>query len=220
MTRIVDLTFPIEEGMTTFPTHWHPLVEVSQMGRHGIENRESRKLVIGTHTGTHCDAPSHFIPGGRTIDQIPLETLIGPARVLDLSDLPDRFEIGPDLLRKRLGARVPRRLLLRYDWDKHWGKMKYYQDHPFLAPTAARWLLARGVRVLGVDAPMPDNPNHGWKNDPDSPIHKILLRRKVVLLEYLTNLRKIRSREFQLVAMPLRIRGGDGAPMRCAAVEG
>lgn len=66
--RIVGLTFPIHEGMTTFPAHWHPFVEVSVMGRHGIENRETRKVVMGTHTGTHCDAPCHFVPGGKTVD--------------------------------------------------------------------------------------------------------------------------------------------------------
>ena len=87
--KVVDLTFPIEEGMTTFPVHWHPFVEITQLGRHGIENRETRKIVLGTHTGTHCDAPSHFIPGGETVDSIPPERFIGPALLLDCSDLDD-----------------------------------------------------------------------------------------------------------------------------------
>ena len=63
----------IEEGMQTFAAHWHPFVEITQLGRHGIENRESRKLTFGTHTGTHIDAPRHFIPGGQTVDRVPLE---------------------------------------------------------------------------------------------------------------------------------------------------
>ena len=76
--RIVDLTYPIHEGMTTYPTHWHPVVEVTQLGRHGIENRETRKLVLGTHTGTHMDAPLHFIPGGNTIENLDLQKCVGP----------------------------------------------------------------------------------------------------------------------------------------------
>src|SRR5689334_1081246 len=84
-TRKIDLTFPIHEGMTTFPVHWHPIVEITQLERHGIENRETRKLVLGTHTGTHCDAPLHFVPGGQSVDSFALDTLIGPAFVADLS---------------------------------------------------------------------------------------------------------------------------------------
>ena len=88
MSRIIDLTFPIHEGMTTFPAPWHPFVEITQLGRHGLEGRETRKIVIGSHTGTHCDAPRHFIPGGATIDEIPLDVFIGPAVVCDLSGAP------------------------------------------------------------------------------------------------------------------------------------
>ena len=65
--KIIDLTMSLKEGMQTFPTHWHPFVEITQLGRHGIENRETRKLILGTHTGTHIDAPSHFISDGDTI---------------------------------------------------------------------------------------------------------------------------------------------------------
>lgn len=79
--RKVDLTFPIHEGMTTFPRHWHPLVEIIQMGRIGIEDRETPKIVMGTHTGTHCDAPSHFLPGRATVDDFSLDALIGPAAI-------------------------------------------------------------------------------------------------------------------------------------------
>ncbi|MDP6560837.1 MAG: cyclase family protein, partial [Candidatus Binatia bacterium] len=80
MTReIIDLTFPIHEGMQTFPVHWHPVVEITQLGRLDVEARETRKMVLGTHTGTHMDAPRHFIEGGKTIDEVTLDILVGPA---------------------------------------------------------------------------------------------------------------------------------------------
>ena len=63
--KIIDLTHTIEEGMTTFESSWHPLVSIKQLGRFGFEGRETRKLTMGTHTGTHVDAPLHFIKNGK-----------------------------------------------------------------------------------------------------------------------------------------------------------
>src|SRR5215470_18846099 len=77
MKRIVDLSYLLHDGMTTYPVHWSPPFEVTQLGRHGIEGRESRKIVMGTHTGTHVDAPRHFIPNGKTIDELPLDIFMG-----------------------------------------------------------------------------------------------------------------------------------------------
>lgn len=215
----VDLTFPIHEGMTTFPVHWHPTVEITQLGRHGIEGRESRRIVLGTHTGTHCDASSHFIPAGRTVDRIPLDVLIGPAHVLDLSDTPPRTEVGAEVVAGRLGDRRPERLLIRFDWSDRWGTRSYYTDHPYLSPDACEWIVEQGVVLLGLDAPMPDNPEHGFGHDPDSPNHKILLGADVVLVEYLCNLRALRGSEVQLIVLPLKIVDGDGAPARVVAID-
>src|SRR4051794_2495876 len=125
MSRKVDLTFPIHEGMTTFPTHWHPFVEITQLGRHGIENRETRKIVIGTHTGTHCDAPLHFIPGGQTIDAVPLDTLIGQARVVDLTDFKAFQEVGVEAFERQLGSGDCARVVMRFDWSEQWGNLAY-----------------------------------------------------------------------------------------------
>lgn len=217
--RIVDLTFPIHEGMTTFPAHWHPFVEVSVMGRHGIENRETRKVVMGTHTGTHCDAPRHFVPGGKTVDQLPLDALVGPALCLDLSDCRPLQEVDVKDLERRLGDRRPERLILRYDWSEQWGQMRYYTSHPFLSEDAARWLVDHGVRLLAMDTPMPDDPRNAQGSDPDSPVHKIVLGHGVILTEYLCNLKELRQAEFELIVLPLKIVEGDGAPARCIAIE-
>jgi arylformamidase len=217
--RIVDLTYPIHEGMTTFPAHWHPMVELSILGRLGIEARETRKIVIGTHTGTHCDAPRHFIAEGATIDQVPLETLVGPAVVVDLSATAPSASVGPDVLAAKLGDRRPERLLLRFDWSRHWGTLTYYTDHPFLSEDAAAWLVARGVKLLGMDTPMPDDPRNGRGTANDSPNHKTLLGNGVVLVEYLNNLAAIATESFELVVLPLKIVDGDGAPARCIAIE-
>lgn len=217
--RIVDLTYPIHEGMTTFPSHWHPVVEVSILGRHGIENRETRKVVLGTHTGTHLDAPRHFIPGGETADMLSLDTLIGPAFVLDFSNSHPLQELDMKDFKRQLGSRRPERLIMRFDWSDHWGKMKFYTDHPFISQDAAQWLVDRGVRLLAMDTPQPDNPAHGSGNEPDSPNHKILLGKGVILVEYLCNLKELRQLDIELIVLPLKILDGDGSPVRCVALE-
>lgn len=219
MERIVDLTYPIHEGMTTFPVHWHPVVEIAVMGRHGIENRETRKVLLGTHTGTHCDAPRHFVPGGASLDEIPLSTFIGPAVVLDLSGSERLREVSVGDLERKLGARRPERLVLRYDWSRHWGTMEFYRGNPHLAVAAAQWLVGRGVRLLAMDTPMPDNPAHGRDSDCDSPVHKVLLGAGVILVEYLCNLDQLSRDEVDLVVLPLKVAGADGAPVRCVAIE-
>ena len=82
MSRLVDLTMTLREGLMTFPVHLHPTVEISQLSRLEVEGRETRKLVLVTHTGTHLDAPRHFVPGGATIENMSLDTACGPATVL------------------------------------------------------------------------------------------------------------------------------------------
>ncbi len=217
--RIVDLTLTIREGMTTFPVPWHPFVEITQLGRFGIEDRETRKLVLGTHTGTHVDAPRHFIPEGASIDAIAPEQLVGPARVCDFTQARDFQMIGIDELEDELGEERPERIILRYDWSRQLDTMRYYTDHPFLSEQAANWLVQRGCRLLAMDTPMPDDPKNGKGCDIDSPIHKILLGNGVVLVEYLCNLAALRQKQVQLVVAPLKILDGDGAPARVFALE-
>jgi len=219
MTKFIDLTMPLEEGMQTFPTHWHPFVEVTQLGRHGLENRETRKLVLGTHTGTHIDAPRHFIPGGATVDQLPLDQLVGPASVVDLTAFGDGAEVSVEELANALAGRSAERVLMRFDWDRHLGSMAYYNDSPYLSEEAAQWLVDNGCRLLGMDTAMPDNPKNGRNGPKDSPNHKILLGNGAVLVEYMINLHQIDQPVVQLVVAPLKVSQGDGAPVRAFVVE-
>jgi len=209
---------PLEEGMQTFPSHWHPFVEITKLGRHGIEDRETRKLVLGTHTGTHIDAPRHFVDGGATVDVIPLEKMNGPCLMLDFTELPDRAAIDLGMLEEKAAGASVERVLLRFDGDKRLGTMSYYEEQPWLTDEAAQWLVDKGCTLLGLDVAMPDNPENGRGSDNDSPVHKILLGNQVVILEYLVNLAAIRRSKFDIVVAPLKIREGDGAPARCFAI--
>lgn len=217
--RIVDLTMTLEEGMQTFWGYWHPMVEITQLGRLGIEKRETRKLTIGTHTGTHIDSPRHFIPGGMTVDNIPIDQLCGPATVLDLSETPDYKEVGVDELAKKLDGNDLKRLIVRFDWDLQLNTLRYYSGHPFFSEAACEWLVEKGCRLLALDTPQPDNPKNGRGCEKDAPNHKILLGAGVVIVEYLINIRDIESPTVDLVVAPLKVKEGDGAPVRCFVVE-
>jgi arylformamidase len=218
-TRIIDLTMTVKEGMQTFPTYWHPFVEITHLGRHGIENRETRKIVLGTHTGTHVDAPRHFIPGGMTVDEIPLNQLVGEASVLDLAHIRARQEVSVAELDKTLNGRPALRILLRFNWCKMLGTMAYYTEQPYLSEEAAQWLVDNGCKLLGMDVAMPDNPKNGPHGPKDSPNHKVLLENGVVLVEYLTNLGQVSQPTGHLVVAPLKILDSDGAPARCFIIE-
>lgn len=208
----------IKEGMITFPVPWHPYVEVSQLGRFEVEGRETRKLVLGTHTGTHVDAPRHFIKNGKTIDKVFLEKFIGKALLLDFSSVPDKTEITREMLREKIGDRRPEKLLIRYDWDRRIDNLEYYTHHPYLSGNACEYLVEIGVNLIGLDAPMPDNPENGKGSLNDSPNHTILLSAEIVILEYLCNLKNIPVSEFTLSALPLKIKEGDGSPVRAVAI--
>ncbi|MBI4060201.1 MAG: cyclase family protein [Elusimicrobia bacterium] len=218
--KTIDLSFPIHEGMTTFPSHWHPFVEVTQLGRHGIEDRESRKVTLGTHTGTHVDAPLHFVAGGAPIDSMPPALMTGKAGLIDLSPAKPKHEHSLSELKKALGKRkILPRMLVRFGWSKRWGKIEYYTKAPHLSLEACRWLVSQGVRLLGVDTPNVDDHEHGWKSGNDCPNHHALLGRGVYLVEYMNNLDRLRGPEVELIVCPLNILGADGAPARCLAVE-
>lgn len=204
----------------TFPSHWHPVVEVTILGRFGIEDRESRKVVLGTHTGTHTDAPLHFIPHGMTIDEVPLDTYIGPATLLDLSGCGALHEITVEELKAKLpGGKVPERIMLRTDWSERFGDMSYYTQYPFLSEDAARWLVEQKLRLLVLDTPSPDNPAHCRGTSKDSPNHKMLLGNGVFMVEYACNLKQLSRQEVEVIVLPLKLRGCDGSPARCVAIE-
>ncbi|MBB4387243.1 cyclase family protein [Rhizobium leguminosarum] len=215
---IIDLTMTLREGIMTFPVHWHPVVEITQLGRFEVEGRETRKIVLGTHTGTHVDAPRHFVPKGTTIENTDLDIYYGPARVLDFTHLPDKTEITREMLVEHIGRDFPSRIVFRYDWERRLDSLKYYTDHPYLSEEACEWIVENGIRLVGFDAPMPDDPRNGRGSDRDSPNHTILLGAGVAILEYLVNLSQIPTKDFILSALPLKIEEGDGAPVRAVAI--
>lgn len=215
--EFVDLTYPIEESMTTFNAPWHPSVKIDKLGLIEEVGRETRKITIGTHSGTHVDAPLHFIKEGKTIETIPLSKLIGEVTIIDLSGLPHNGEVSREMLSDIM---IGKRVLFKFGWGKHWKKEGFYDGYPYFSKSAAEYLIEKSVDLVGMDTPSPDDSRIKLKgktlgSETDSPIHKLFLDNGVILVEYLANLDLITDHKgWQIIVLPLPIKGADGAPAR------
>jgi len=213
----VDLTRSIEEGMTTFHTDLHSAVRIEQLGSIEEHGRDTRRITVGTHTGTHMDAPLHFIRGGESVENFSLHSLLGPVELIDLSHLSKNDPVSVSMLeREEIGQRT----IFKFGWEDRWGNPDdFYNDYPYLTVDAAEYLVDQGIELLGFDTPSPDSSSRPLDGGPnDSPVHKIFLRNNVILLEYLANLDRLDFEEsWSVAALPMKIRGADGAPARVVA---
>lgn len=215
MNRILDLTMDLDEGMPTYPSAWHPLVKINQLGRIDMEARRSYEVTLGSHTGTHMDSPAHMVKDGITIDMIPISTIVGEAKVLDFTSKgKGDFITVKDL--ENLGITIGKgdRLLLKTGWYKNWGTNSYYDGWPWITAEAAEWIVDKGVIFVAMDVPSPDDPQSNTGYGMKSPIHNIFLEKGVILVEYLTNTLEISAEKVKLTALPLKVKGCDGFPAR------
>ncbi len=209
---LIDLTVPW--GTEVQPLDGHPRIHFDPITTHAVDRRSNTRVEFSIHTGTHIDAPYHFYPEGKTIDQIPLSVFIGRAILLDLT----RFGLaGHGVTRKELlstgvtasdlhGLRV----VLRTDWaTRHWNQADLYTHNPYLAEDAAQWLADAGIVALGLDFAVDQAFPY--------PNHYIFLQREIVLIENLIHLDEVGDGPFTLMALPLRVVGGDGGPARVVA---
>lgn len=209
MKRIVDLTLPIGPAMRG--VQLHPARTFSNDGF------STTRLELYSHGGTHMDAPRHFLPDAPGIDSLPLDRLIGPARVVDLTPVAPRELITPDRLGPhRDEIRPGDRLLLRTDWSLRHGTPEYRNALPRIDVTLAQWLVDRGVILLGVEPPSVADVNNTQEL---TAVHRVLLEGQIIIVEGLANLSQIQSPKIHLIVLPLPIHQGDGAPARAVAVE-
>ena len=203
MTKIYDVTRTITSGMDVYPGD--PDVRIASFAdvKEGDPYTVSA-LAMGSHAGTHVDAPRHLFPDGIGVDRISPDYLIGPAAVIDVGD-------GISIGREHLVASMPPegcdRLLLKIRSEGRHGA------HGFLTPEAARWLVGKELRLLGIDGPSVDA-----EEDRSLPVHRILLEAGVVIVEGL-DLRQVPAGAYTLVCMPLKLKDCDGAPARVMLLE-
>ena len=202
--RWIDISVPVRNGMVHWPGDppiriWHP--------RHMDEGDHLTlsAMSLGSHTGTHMDAPGHFLRGGRSIDRMPMDATIGPARVIEIRS---RRAITPEELIPQRIRRGERLLFKTANSTRGWPRRPFLKDFVGFSVDAARWLAARRVRVVGVDY-----LSVGGYRDDGTAIHRALLRAGIWIIEGL-DLAGVHPGAYELVCLPLRLYRGDGAPAR------
>ena len=173
------------------------------------ERLNQSRLELSAHTGTHIDAPVHFIPDGHGIDSVPLDRLIGPAVVVCI---PGVREIGADELRKVNIPTGTERLLLKTDNGEFLGMKEFNKGFSFVSPEGASCLVDLGIRLVGIDYLSVAAYGSG------EVVHRTLLGAGMVIVEGV-DLRTVPEGPYNLIALPLKIAGCDGAPARVVLQE-
>ena len=208
--KIIDLTQTINEQMTVYPGTEKPVIKQSN----SIEKDGFSELSLSfsNHTGTHIDAPSHLLPGRKSLDQFPIDKFVGKAMVIRVMGL---NEIGLELV-KNFESEISNVdfVLFRSAWDKKWNTASYLMDFPTLTEDAAAWLAGFKLKGLGFDYISIDPVSDSL----DLPNHRIVLAEDFIIIENLANLDMLPEGSFLFQCLPLKIEDANGSPVRAIAM--
>jgi arylformamidase len=201
--KLIDVTVLLDENLPVYPGNTpFSLEPIKRIARGDSSNLST--LHLSAHCGTHVDAPSHFFDGRVGADALPLELLIGPARVIEVEG---RGSVG----RVELAAndwQEDQRILIKTSNSRLWGSPHFRSDYVALTEDGAHFLVERGVKVVGVDYLSVEQ----FKK-PGAPVHRALLGSGIVVIEGL-NLRDVEPGRYEMFCLPLPAVGADGAPAR------
>ncbi len=211
--RPQDLTLTVSEKIPTFPGSPQP---------HFIRWAELKKdhynlevLFLSSHTGTHVDAPYHFVKNGKKIHQIEPRRFLSDAILIKISTKPNYGITKSDILKfEKNNGKIPNgsTVVFSTGWNDRSKRKNFFKENPGLATSAARYLVSKKINMVGIDSPSID-----VGKDSSFSSHHILLKNNVLILENLCNLNKIKSTKFKLVALPLKIQNATGSPVRAVA---
>ncbi|WP_328601413.1 cyclase family protein [Nocardia terrae] len=212
---IIDLSVPIRSGMPVYPGD--PEVTVRPALTAAVDGVNVLHLDMGSQTGTHVDAPRHIDDSLPALDELPLERFTGPGVVIDAREVGAGGAIGREFFEGRVAA--GQIVLIATGWSAHWGTHAYL-NHPHLTVAAAEYLVAAGVRTIGIDALSVD-PTPAV----EIPVHRIMCGAHAVIAENLTGLdlaltAQSAGQRMEVSLFPLNVPGADGAPVRAVACTG
>ena len=199
--KLIDISRPIHTGMPTWPGDTATDSKLVATIPRGSSVNIGR-LTMSLHAGTHGDAPFHYNEAGAKIDEVPLDIFAGPARVVDIRG---HAAITTALLAAHDFTATPRVLFKSDSWPD---PAVFPPTWPLMAPDVPAWLAARGVKLVGLDVPSVDH-----LTSKDLPIHHACDAAKIIILENL-DLRAVTPGVYELIALPLKLRGADGSPLR------
>lgn len=206
--KIIDLTHIIDEKMPVFPGTEPPkIIQKNTIKKDGFAEK---LLTMYSHTGTHIDAPAHMIEDGNSLSDFPVEKFVGRGVVIPLES---DNSINLNSLKKfEIQIKEASFVLFYSGWDNLWGKKEYFNGFPTLTIEAAKYLVKFNLKGIGIDAISID-PMESINFD----VHHILLKKDLVIIENLKNLKKLIDKNFELYITPLKIKGLDGSPVRAIA---
>lgn len=209
--EILDISVPVSPNLPVWPGDQRVLLERYRKISKGDSSNDSR-LACSVHCGTHVDAPAHFIENAATVEQLPLDILIGQAWV---AELPEEEVIAPQVLESLALPADTRRVLFKTRNSSLWSDLKPEFNPDFVAfnSDAARWIIRKGIALVGIDYLSIQK-----LDEPQQLVHPILLAAGVVILEGL-NLQSVRPGIYQLICLPIKLVGSDGAPARAVLIK-
>lgn len=221
--EIVDLSHELYSGMPNIgglPITFWPVstYEDQRQISGGKVGYESRMMLMAEHCGTHLDAPRHFDENGLSLHQVPLERLVLPGHLLDLTHRGPGEAITPEDLTaaaEKTGRKIGpgTALCVWTGQDKNWGKGDWIKARPYLPTDTAQWLVDQGITLFATDLIGMDDPAEWWW-----PTHAIWLKANICMVQQLANLDRLQGKDFLFVCLPLKMRDGTGCPVRATAL--
>lgn len=209
----IDLTLTISNSIPSFPGSPKPqFLSWSDLHDDGY-NLEL--LFLSSHTGTHIDAPFHFVKNGIKVDQIPVDSLTGIGLLVKIPKSKNSVISASDIhsFEKQFG-KIPNRSSVFFytGWQKNLKKENYFLENPGLNKSAAKYLVSKKINLVGIDSPSID-----LGKDESFSVHHIFSKNNVLIVENLANLQKISSTEFNFTILPLKLKDATGSPVRAIA---
>lgn len=205
--KLIDLSHPLEHGQQAFPSD--PKLSIISHGNTQTLRYNITQISIGSHQGTHLDAMYHFLDDGKTLDQMPLEWFYGTTHLLRIPKKPNEEITVADFLPYENVLQPDAKIIFETGWHTHFGKDDFFTDFPSLTQDAARFIVSKKIRLLGMDIP---TPGKDWYE-----LHHILLPAEIVVVESLANLNNAPDK-FIFIGFPLNFKGRDGSPIRAVAL--
>jgi len=211
----LDLTLTISTSIPTFPDSPKPQFILWSTLKDDEYNLEL--LFLSSHTGTHLDAPYHFVKTGIKIHQIPLDRLVGNGILIKIRKGKNQSITKNDLiLFERKHGNIPKNSSIFFytEWQKNLNSNYYFINNPGLSESAATYLVSKEINLVGIDSPSID-----LGKDKTFSVHKILAKNNILIVENLSNLNKISSKQFDFVILPLKLKDATGSPVRAIAIQ-
>lgn len=209
--EIIDLSHPLLENMPVYPGSEQPSFQ--SVSTVNLDGYAEKRMTFFSHTGTHLDAPSHIIEEGLTVDKFSADYFVGSASVLDFSFHHRQTIEIDDLLPKRYLIEKCDFLLICTGWSRFWGNESYFTGYPVLSEPCVSFLSEFHLKGIGVDTVSVDKPESKI-----FPVHRRFLQLNIIIIENLNRLQDLPQSGFIFSALPLRVIGADGSPVRAIAL--